>query len=692
MASTYSALKFELIGTGDQSGTWGDTTNKNLGIAIEEAIVGRATANFTTDADLTLTLVDTPNTQVARNYILNVTSGVALTVTRNLIVPTINKPYIIENNTTGGQSIIVKTVAGTGITVPNGKKTMVYANSTNVVAAENYIPDLTLGAALPVLSGGTGVTTSTGSGANVLAASPTLVTPALGTPSSGTLTNCTFPTLNQNTTGTAAGLSATLVTSSGGTGLGGATPFTANRALYATTANTLVTGILPVAAGGTGVGTSTGTGNSVLSTSPTLVTPVLGTPSSGTLTNCTGYTYANLAGTVPTWNQNTTGTAAGLSSTLAVASGGTGVTTSTGTGSVVLSASPTFTGTLNAAALTTTGNTILGDASTDTLNVGNGGLIKDANGNVGIGTTPSAWLSTAKAVQLPSSSLFDAAGNIALINGAYVDSAGNYAYLSAVTNSSIYQQSNGNHYWSFTQAPTGPMFLGMRLDGAGRLGISVVNPSAFLHLPGSPGVGNSTPLKLSAGTLVATAEAGAKEYDGVVAYFTNDGTSGRGYVPATQIFRLTSNGALIGPTIADYFGASSAVSLAASGIYEIEAYCYFTKTTAGTVTVTATASQAPASVSGVVQYGAAAGGTATGASNQINVFNSNAAATAFGASVSLTTGVNHLFIVKLLVEGSATAGNLRFRFTSSAGTVTPLRGSYYKVTKLPAGNSGAFVA
>jgi hypothetical protein len=59
---------------------------------------------------------------------------------------------------------------------------------------------------LPVANGGTGVTTSTGSGANVLATSPTLVTPALGTPASGTLTNCTFPTLNQNTTGTAGGI------------------------------------------------------------------------------------------------------------------------------------------------------------------------------------------------------------------------------------------------------------------------------------------------------------------------------------------------------------------------------------------------------------------------------------------------------------------------------------------------------
>ncbi len=88
---------------------------------------------------------------------------------------------------------------------------------------------------------------------------------SLGTPTSGTLTNCTFPTLNQNTTGTAAN----------------------------------VTGTVAVANGGTGVTTSTGSGNNVLSTSPTLVTPVLGTPTSGTLSGCTvngtdGVGYLNI--------------------------------------------------------------------------------------------------------------------------------------------------------------------------------------------------------------------------------------------------------------------------------------------------------------------------------------------------------------------------------------------------------------
>jgi len=119
---------------------------------------------------------------------------------------------------------------------------------------------------LPVANGGTGVTTSTGSGNNVLSTSPTLVTPLLGTPTSGTLTNCTgYTTAN----------------------LSGNVSLT-----------TQVTGTLPVANGGTGVTTSTGSGANVLATSPTLVTPLLGTPTSGTLTNCTGYTTANLSGTV----------------------------------------------------------------------------------------------------------------------------------------------------------------------------------------------------------------------------------------------------------------------------------------------------------------------------------------------------------------------------------------------------------
>jgi hypothetical protein len=115
--------------------------------------------------------------------------------------------------TTGAQSIRV-IVAGTGVTVPNGKTAIVYNNGTDVTTAIDFIPSLTLGAALPVASGGTGITSfgagvatflgtpssanlatavtdETGSGLLVFATSPTLVTPVLGTPSSGTLSGCT---------------------------------------------------------------------------------------------------------------------------------------------------------------------------------------------------------------------------------------------------------------------------------------------------------------------------------------------------------------------------------------------------------------------------------------------------------------------------------------------------------------------
>jgi hypothetical protein len=107
--------------------------------------------------------------------------------------------------------------------------------------------------------------------------------------------------------------------------------------------------LLKVTKGGTGVGTSTGSGNNVLSTSPTLVTPILGTPTSGTLTNATGLPLTTgVTGTLPVANGGTgiTSLGTGVATWLGTPSSAnliSAVTDETGTGSLVFATSPTLT-------------------------------------------------------------------------------------------------------------------------------------------------------------------------------------------------------------------------------------------------------------------------------------------------------------------------------------------------------------
>jgi len=157
MASTYSPLKIELIGTGDQSGTWGTTTNTNLGTALEEAITGSADVTFSS-GNVTLTLTDTNASQTARNLRLNLTGTTG--GARDLIVPAIEKLYLVNNGC--ADAVTVKNSTGTGIAVPASKSMFVFNTGSNVVDAVTYLSSLTLGTALPVASGGTGATSSSG--------------------------------------------------------------------------------------------------------------------------------------------------------------------------------------------------------------------------------------------------------------------------------------------------------------------------------------------------------------------------------------------------------------------------------------------------------------------------------------------------------------------------------------------------
>jgi hypothetical protein len=161
MASTYSELKFELITTGEQAGTWGITTDTNIGTAIQEAITGSADVAYSSAADVTVTLTDTNATQTARNLRLNLTeSGAGIGYTGNLVLGSgcqIEKLYIINNGTTATKT--VKNTTGTGIAVPAGKTMLVFNNGTNVVDVTTYLSSVTLGTDLAVADGGTGAST-----------------------------------------------------------------------------------------------------------------------------------------------------------------------------------------------------------------------------------------------------------------------------------------------------------------------------------------------------------------------------------------------------------------------------------------------------------------------------------------------------------------------------------------------------
>jgi hypothetical protein len=389
---------------GEKNNQWGDITNTNLGTALEEAITGTADVTFAS-GNVTLTLTDTNASQTARNLRLNLVGTTA--GARDLIVPAIEKLYFIYNDC--ADTITVKNTTGTGIAVPAGKAMVVFNNAANVVDGVTHLTSLTLGSALPVTSGGTGTTTSTGTGSVVLSNSPTLVTPALGTPASATLTNATGLPIDGGTINTLpvgrGGTGVTSLTSNGvlyggatvgvtavgttgqvlvgntggapswgaatgvavtsiGFGTTGLTPSAATQGVVT------VAGTLAVANGGTGITsfgtgvatflgtpssanllaaltTKTGTGLAVFDTSPTITSAVLVTPALGTPASGTLTSCDGLP------------IIAGTTGTLSVARGGTGATTLTSNGVVYGNG----TGAVGVTAAGTTGQVLVGNTS-----------------------------------------------------------------------------------------------------------------------------------------------------------------------------------------------------------------------------------------------------------------------------------------------------------------------------------------
>lgn len=135
MPSSYTpSLRLVLPVEGDLDGTWGDTVNTGLTSLVDSAIAGSANITMT-DANYTLTVVDEGADQ-ARQMFINL-SG-TLTTTRNVICPAVSKLYFVHNATT--QSIVFKTSAGAGITLPTTARAVLYCNGTDVLNAVNALP------------------------------------------------------------------------------------------------------------------------------------------------------------------------------------------------------------------------------------------------------------------------------------------------------------------------------------------------------------------------------------------------------------------------------------------------------------------------------------------------------------------------------------------------------------------------
>lgn len=140
MASTYStSLKLELIGSGDQSGTWGTTTNTNLGTLLEQAIVGQTTITMA-NADYTLSSYNGASDE-ARNAVVVITGS--QNATYNVICPAQQKLYIITNNLSASATAYFKPAGGSALTILNGKTVLAYCTGSAMIQLSDPLTSTT---------------------------------------------------------------------------------------------------------------------------------------------------------------------------------------------------------------------------------------------------------------------------------------------------------------------------------------------------------------------------------------------------------------------------------------------------------------------------------------------------------------------------------------------------------------------
>jgi hypothetical protein len=172
-ASLYSpSLRIELIPNGEQSGTWGNTTNLNLGTLIEDGITGYVSVIATAASPGVLKYPLTTNNGAvdeARNAIVSLDVDGTIAAAYEVYIPPVPKTYIMRNLAAYDVTIFVSTVdgnitpAGTGALIPAGKTSQIWTDGTNLFSSTNHVVgSLTIGSPLPVSSGGTGLTAPIG--------------------------------------------------------------------------------------------------------------------------------------------------------------------------------------------------------------------------------------------------------------------------------------------------------------------------------------------------------------------------------------------------------------------------------------------------------------------------------------------------------------------------------------------------
>lgn len=295
MPSTYSpSLRVELITSGDQAGTWGNTTNDNFAYIFDSAIAGYQTVSVTS-ANQAFTYnsgpVSTPalNQSIYATLRLTTTTGAAF----NVYAPPSSKQYVIWNNSGFAATIYNSTVignttaAGAGVTIANGDRITVFSDGTSFYD----IKSSSITGTLPVANGGTGQTTANAA-FNALAP---VQTSAAGLYLKSDGTNTSWDAIDIST----ADVTGVLLGINGGTGvnnsgktvtLGG--NLTTSGAFAVTLTATATTNVTLPASGTLVNQTATETLYNKTLNSPVLTTPQLGVPASGTLTNCTGLPLA----------------------------------------------------------------------------------------------------------------------------------------------------------------------------------------------------------------------------------------------------------------------------------------------------------------------------------------------------------------------------------------------------------------